>query len=712
MILTMSESVSIRAIGAFLTGPVAILLLGIASLYLIIGGHILDPTNIEWIPGGDSATHFLGWDFFRHSPWEFPLGANPRYGLEISSAILYSDSIPILAFLFKPFNSILPETFQYTGIWMLLCVILQGWLGWKLIGLTTQKPLIRILGAGLFVFTPSFIHRLSGHFALAGHWIVLAALYLTITPSKDALRHPAKWVALCAIAALVHTYLLLMVLALWFSDALNRLYFSRHRLSVFAVETLLVASVSILCLWQAGLFLVSTDSFSDGGYGYYRMNLLSLFDPSGWSYILSDIPQGQFDYEGFNYLGLGSMLALLMTLPAVLINAKILLPPKQLVIFFIMLFLLFIFAITNRIGIGSYEFVIPIPPELVNAGSMFRSSGRFFWPVYYAMLIGIIALLIKGYGSKATAALLVLFFTVQIVDTSAGWYQYKRILADNSEQWKPPFLSEFWNKVPDRYDKIRIVEPGNMLSHWFKFAYYSSINVMGTDSIYLARIDSDKLKAARKRAITAIATGEYESDSLYVIGREHLALAVSKLHGENDVVGEIGDVRVVAPGWNECEECPSIAPLFSGLQINQPIAFNDKGTGQDYLLSGWSQPETWGVWSDGPVSKLSLPISAGKGMALQLDVEAHAFLPETRHHQTVKVQINGNFVGIMEFSMNKNRNLRSLPIPADALSGKDEERFIISFEIASPMCPSDLGISEDKRNLGIGLINLTVRESN
>ena len=709
----MAESVFIRVRRSFSIGALAILLLGTASLYLVIGGNILDPTNIQWLPSwGDPSTHFIGWDFFRQSPWEFPLGANPRYGLEISSSILYSDSIPILAFLFKPFNSVLPKQFQYFGIWTLLCFVLQGWLGWKLIGLVSQKPLIRYFGAGLFIFAPPFFLRVGAHIALSGHWIVLAALYLTITRSKDTLKHPAKWIALCAIAALVHTYLLMMVLVLWFADALNRLFFLRHNLLAVAVETLLVASVSILCLWQAGLFLVSTDSFSLHGYGDFRMNLFSLFDPSGWSYILPDIPQGKGDYEGFNYLGLGSLLALLMTLPAVLGNPRLLLPPKRLFIPFIILFLLTAFAITNKIGIGSYEFVIPIPAELLNAANMFRSSGRFFWPVYYAMLIGIIALLVKVYGSKATAALLLVFFTVQVVDTSAGWRPRMEKHADKSFRWKPPFQTAFWNLVPDRYDKIRIIEPRNKPPDWYKFAYYCAINAMGTDSVYLARIDSDKLKTARKKAIAAITTGEYERDSLYVIGKEHLALAASNLDEKKDFLGKIGDIHVVAPGWNECEECRSLTQRPWSFQINQTIAFNNRGTGADYLLEGWSRPEVWGVWSDSPVAELSLPLDSGKDMVLQLDVDAHAYLRKTHQHQIVRVRINGSLVGTMEFTKEKNRHLRSLPIPADAVPGKHDNRLIIvSFDIASPMRPIDLGISRDGRNLGIGLFNMTVRES-
>lgn len=49
------------------------LLLGALAFLLVIGPRALDPQNIAWLAEGDPATHYLGWVFFRHSPWTFPL---------------------------------------------------------------------------------------------------------------------------------------------------------------------------------------------------------------------------------------------------------------------------------------------------------------------------------------------------------------------------------------------------------------------------------------------------------------------------------------------------------------------------------------------------------------------------------------------------------------------------------------------------------------
>ena len=101
------------------------IVLGVLVFALVVGPGTLNPTNEHWLlVGNDVTQHYLGWVFFRHGPWSFPIGLNPANGLEFSSSIVFSDSIPLLAFVFKFLSPILPEPFQYMGIWLLMCFVL------------------------------------------------------------------------------------------------------------------------------------------------------------------------------------------------------------------------------------------------------------------------------------------------------------------------------------------------------------------------------------------------------------------------------------------------------------------------------------------------------------------------------------------------------------------------------------------------------------
>ena len=103
------------------------LLLGFVVFYIVTGFEIISPINISWLEfkKGDQATYYYGWLSYRNSPWTFPVGLNPNYGLELSSSIVFSDSIPLLAIFFKSISYILPKNFQYFGAWILFCFVFQ-----------------------------------------------------------------------------------------------------------------------------------------------------------------------------------------------------------------------------------------------------------------------------------------------------------------------------------------------------------------------------------------------------------------------------------------------------------------------------------------------------------------------------------------------------------------------------------------------------------
>ena len=107
---------------------------GIAAFLCIYGVHVLDVTYTDWLlGGGDLTQHYLGWCFFRDSAWTFPIGLTDRMSWPYEVSVIYTDSVPLLAVFFKLFRGILPERFQYFGLWGLICFMLQGAFGSLLI---------------------------------------------------------------------------------------------------------------------------------------------------------------------------------------------------------------------------------------------------------------------------------------------------------------------------------------------------------------------------------------------------------------------------------------------------------------------------------------------------------------------------------------------------------------------------------------------------
>lgn len=88
-------------------------LIGLLTFFTVAGWDVLRFDNVGWLQQyDDSAQHYLGWLFYRYTPWAFPIGSNPNFGLEVSSSVFYSDSISILAFFFKLLSPLLPGHFS------------------------------------------------------------------------------------------------------------------------------------------------------------------------------------------------------------------------------------------------------------------------------------------------------------------------------------------------------------------------------------------------------------------------------------------------------------------------------------------------------------------------------------------------------------------------------------------------------------------------
>jgi Family of unknown function (DUF6311) len=533
------------------------LLLGVLAFFIVVGPRVLSPTNIAWLGQGDSAQHYLGWLFFSNSKWSFPVGLNPDYGLELSNAIMFSDSIPLLAFIFKPFAPLIPDPFQYFGIWFLACFVLQAWYGWKLVGLLSNSVAIRALSVGLFVFAPPMIFRLADHQSLGGHFLIIASLYLALHPGLE--RRQLAWGALLAVASLVHAYLLAMVALVWLADLVGKTIQRKLSIRKGILELTIIFSVVGIVCWQTGYFSVGAGTGAYG-FGVYRMNLLSIFDPSGWSYVLKDIPEAGGDYEGFNFLGLGVIFLVVCSLPVILSGRTGL--SRSIRIFPVLLAVLVgftVFAISNKVGFGSLGLEYHLPHMMLVMAGIFRASGRMFWPVFYAIVFVVIFLIVRGNNNRTAVYLLGLALVIQIVDTSSSWKNVrKKLMVEPKSTWVSPMVDPFWEGVASKYKRVRWIQPDFHSPKWLQLAAYAGTHGLATDAVYLARVSTLALEHAQRNASDTLKSGRYEADSLYVLDDGAFRKAAFSIDPAADVLARVDGFNVLAPGWKKCTDCPPL----------------------------------------------------------------------------------------------------------------------------------------------------------
>lgn len=687
------------------------LLMGVLAFFIVIGPRALNPQNIAWLGAGDPATHYLGWVFFRHSPWTFPIGLNPTYGLELGNGIIFSDSNPLLAFLFKPFAALLPEPFQYFGIWFLACFVLQAWFAWKLVGLITPSVAMRAASTVLFLFVPPMIMRMPVHLSLGGHFLILAALYLSLHPQLN--RRRLAWGALLAAAALIHAYFLAMVALIWIADLAAKYIKQKLTLRAVLIEFALLFSLVSFCCWQAAYFSVGGDGAISDGFGLYRANLLSLFAPVTWSYLLKDIPGAPGDGEGYGFLGLGLLfLAICALLGYLQGNTGFGAAVRKRPFLLLALIGLGIFSVSNHIAFGSLEFAYPLPSAVISIANIFRASGRMFWPVYYAVILAIMFLVIRSNRPRAATCLLMIAVLIQVLDTHSGWSMIrKRLMAPPASEWASPFVDPFWNSAASHYRKVRWIVPQNLSPQWMNVAAFAGKHGLPTDAVYLGRMDLNQWRQANQKASKAFATGQYEADSLYLLDDRALLQAVPTVNTETDLFARIDGFTVLAPGWKQCADCPQTiaqippADLLPVVQPGHKKLFNVGGEGKPLLANGWSESELWGTWSEETSAEIVFRVPPS---ARTLRLETTAFLPPGHARQGAVISING-LSAVTTVLDKADGNVIDVNL-TEAMKQRvfSEGMLRLQFQFADAVSPSASGLSRDPRKLAMGLKALTV----
>jgi hypothetical protein len=542
-----------RPRGRSVLGGLLAAVIGCAVVWAVYGAHILPPGHTGWMLSGrigpDPVQYWLGYTFFKRTAWSWPPGLNPGWGMELSSSIFYADAIPLLAFLFKALDPLV-EVGQYWGLWLYACGALQAVLAWRLIGLGTTAMLPRLAGAALFVLQPALLHRMGGHFALGGQFVLLAGLGLCLTRGAG-WRRLASWTALLLATALIHAYLLVMVAGLWAADWLARATDPARRTAMLAAEVVAALGAALFGLWAAGFFVL-TEGFGGtwGGYGRMQLDLLAPFDPSHWGAFLPDLPAPDHLEAGSSYAGLGSLLLLGAGALAWVVRPRPFLRAHWPLL--LALAAMLALAVTHRVSIGGREVVLfDLPAEVLRYADALRASERFLWPVAYAALLAAALTLIRVLGGRRAGTVLAVVLAVQIADLQPGFARLAYFFTPEPAVVPLRLGDPFWAEAARRYSRIRVVPNRNQAAWWEEVAVYAATKGLETDAVYLARLDPRRVAALNSAMAGRLGSGDYEPCTLYVLGDAGaIALARASRDPERDLLEVIDLVMVLAPGWS------------------------------------------------------------------------------------------------------------------------------------------------------------------
>jgi hypothetical protein len=500
----------------------AAVLLGVFVFERSLGFHTLDPSGLAWMFAGgyDPSGHFLGWHMFRHDAWHWPPGAVMTFGYPIGTSVALTDSIPIVSMPLKFADALLPPVFQFMGLWLLACFVLQAVFGALLVGTVTAGPLLQLLGTALFALSPVLVHRI-GHQALCAHFLLLAALWLYARSANASSSTPslAGWLVLTAAVALTHPYLTVQVVAVAAAALLIGFRHSRQ-LPALALRFAALALMVLASWWAAGYFVVrNVDSLQELGFGRLSLNLLAPLLPPQGAWMSGRIPLagvGHEQLEGYSYLGLGGFFLLgaalfaAVTLRASASRARAYVP---LAIACVGLTLL---ALSPTVTLGS-RVLFEYDGSWWGPLAIFRSSGRLFWIVYYAILFAGIALVVRlprpwAAGVLAAAVLL------QQVDL-AGVQRLSKAMRDIRAE--SPLQHELWTILPPQYRHM-VLYPTNMCRPDPGIDYRPLAVLAGPagatiNAGYAGRVNLAQIRAYCADLDAAMARGDAADDTLYVV---------------------------------------------------------------------------------------------------------------------------------------------------------------------------------------------------
>ena len=195
---------------------------------------------------------------------------------------------------------------------------------------------------------------------------------------------------------------------------------------------------------------------------------------------------------------------------------------------------------------------LPLPASLIKLFSIFRSSGRLFWPIYYLlMLLTLVGLArLKGRWLLAGAALLAV---VQVWDVSPGMVQRSAAMqqAMQTDAFPTEMESDFWQAAQQYTAVVSMDEIQDDALH---LALFAADNGMTTNDPFAARYDETALAAQRETLLAELADGTVREDTLYLFAEEGAFLQAVEPVKDNAWCGKVTSTDgtcswyVIAPG--------------------------------------------------------------------------------------------------------------------------------------------------------------------
>ncbi len=671
-------------------------------------GGILRPTNIAWL-NGDAAMYYIAWAMFRlGGGLHWPLTYTQALGYPIGASIALVDPVPIVALLLRPFSVILPVNFQYLGLYSLLGLVLQLFFAVRLLRtFFPDRPLVAWIGGLFFLLSPPLTFRIGAHFAAASHWAILAALllYTRIVSGAYSTRRAVGRAALLTVTTVginpyIATLVLFVLAAACLTAIVKRHMTLRDGLSGFVtIGVCFVISASAL-----GLIGSTNKEFTAPGYRLFSMNLLAPIDPSpaGSPLLPSQRTFTASQYEGYNYLGAGT-LALLILAAFVTLTGRLEVRRSDWVKWApvaICAVWLAMMALSTLVSIGNHA-VIDLDPgqHFTQYLATLRASGRLFWLLYYLLTTFAIVMAVRFLKPRDGIVILAATLALQIYDTGPI-RQYARIAMSAGA---PPanLISPVWRTLNRDHRNLMVLPPWQCNANdtpgggdgYRIFGLLAAEQGLTINSYYVNRYRQDAITFQCNTLIDQVSKQGLAAHTAYVVSPRVAKLIASGASGDKHCNSVDGMILCTMSDLAGELPRPSDMPVPTAAAGDGALTAQQAG----YFISGWTTLDPgFGLWSTSKEAVLAYhsPVASSKSLRLSLmAVSGKNPVTFTLIHE------RGRLDGVIPVTKPPKIQLFTVRLPIGA--GPEVHKVtILTKQLESP---ADQGYNADPRPMGVGI---------
>ena len=643
--------------------------------------------------GMDAAMNIMGQRYFTKDSWRWPPLMVRTLGTDNGGTnVGFTDGVPLIEIVVKIFRGVLPPDFHSVYLWLALCWMAQPMAAVFALRSAGERRLLPNLAVAIIaVSMPTLLFRFM-HSALCAHFLILIALGLYFRMARKArMTTVAGAVGLMLAALLTNPYIMYMVLAVLAAAPLSLLIRGDRRWLPVAAGI----AVGIGLTGVVALVLGYSRAVPMSGFGHYTMNLLSPIYPTlAFSGGFIDATGGQ--YEGYQYLGVGLILILLVADFCLNMPERLSLLRRHAGLVLACLALTF-FAMSTRMYAGNRLILdLGTPSWLMEL----RSSGRLFWPVSYTLIIVGTIIVCRKLPYRWAATLLLVFACLQYVESSPMRRVVRHVFKSrtpytvNSSLLRPLLASHsklvVWPKFGCGGD-TRTPE----FSEVFLLASEVAIPV---NMSYVGRFSKEP---DCRLPEFPVMIGPKELWIFVPQWTPTMVLAISDWHS---ICRQSAALVLCAQDLRDRTDLP--VPAIPSIHLGETVPTVVNSSGLQWLLDGWYGPEPWGTWSEGPKARLAFHLAEPATKPLVFSVTAGALGAHPSTSQKIGVFANGQQIATWDVKEPISHYQATIPASPDP-----NRSVLIEFHVEHPISPSEINAGKDWRKIGFALCGFRVDEA-